>query len=143
MIKLKAYLLLENLDQLKKSKYGFFVCSVILDWYLFQLIRFLKPDSNWFNSFTLSWAEKVTSGTKSFVSIIVNVGSWFAARPATKKQCFVPVNLRLISQLIYSAYSTLCTHIVLYAMYPLPPNILQLLTFFGHGVAGTLCPRNV
>ena len=45
MIKQKAYLLLENLDQLKNLKIGFCTCSVILDWYLFQLIILLKTDS--------------------------------------------------------------------------------------------------
>ena len=36
---------------------------------MFQLI-FLKPD---FNSFALSWADKVTTGKYSFVSVIGNV----------------------------------------------------------------------
>ena len=38
--------------------------AVTLDWYLFQLTVLLKPDSNsnCFNSFTLSWVDKVTTG---------------------------------------------------------------------------------
>ena len=63
MIKQKAYLLLENLDQLKLINIGFCVCSVILDWDLFQLIVLLKPTSGCVNSFTLSWVDKVTAGT--------------------------------------------------------------------------------
>ena len=38
------------------------------------------------------------TGTKSFVSVIVSVGSWFAAVSATNKQFFDQVNMRLISQ---------------------------------------------
>ena len=34
----------------------------ILDWFLFQLVVLLKPDSNCFNSFILPWADKVTTG---------------------------------------------------------------------------------
>ena len=74
--------------------------AVILDWYLFQLIALLKPDSNCFNSFTLSWVNKVMARTKTFVLFLLNVGSWFATVSATKKQLFNQVNLRLISQLI-------------------------------------------
>ena len=53
--------------------------AVILDWYLFQLIVLLKPDSNCFNSFTLSWVNKVMARTKTFVSVLLTVGSWFAS----------------------------------------------------------------
>ena len=42
------------------------------DWYLFYLIVLLKPDFNYWNNFALSWADKVTIGTKSFVSVILN-----------------------------------------------------------------------
>ena len=80
--------------------------AVILDWYLFQLIVLLKPDSNCFNSFTLSWVNKVTARTKTFVSVLLTVGSWFAVS-ATKKQLFNQVNLRLISQLINGISSIL------------------------------------
>ena len=37
-------------------------------WYLFQLIVLLKPDFN----FILSWVDKVTTGTWSFVSVTAN-----------------------------------------------------------------------
>ena len=62
--------------------------AVILDWYLFQLIVLLKPDSNCFNSFTLSWVDKVTTGISRFVSVIVNVGSRFAAVSGVKRDFF-------------------------------------------------------
>ena len=42
------------------------------DWYLVQLIVLLKPGFNCWNNFALSWAEKVTTGTKIFVSVILN-----------------------------------------------------------------------
>ena len=48
------------------------------DKYLFQLIVLLKPDFNSVNNFALSWVDKVTNGTWSFVSVILNVTSWFA-----------------------------------------------------------------
>ena len=61
MTKQKVYLLLENLDQLKKSKYLFGTYFAFLDWYLFQLIVLLKIDFDCLNSFTLSWVGKVTT----------------------------------------------------------------------------------
>ena len=71
-----------------------------LDWYLFQLIFILKPDSNCSSSFTLPCVDKVTTGTWPIVSVIVNVGTWFAAVPEMKKQFFEQFYIRLISQLI-------------------------------------------
>ena len=50
-----------------------------LEWYLFQLIVLSKPDSNCFDSLMLSQVNKVTTGTQSFVLVIVNFGTWFAA----------------------------------------------------------------
>ena len=58
------------------------------DWYLFQLTVFLKPDSNCLPGF------KVTTGTKCFVSVIVNAGTGFATVPATKKEIFRPFHLK-------------------------------------------------
>ena len=43
------------------------------DWYLFQLIVLLRPDFNRWSNFALSWVDKVTTGTKSFVSVIANL----------------------------------------------------------------------
>ena len=106
MIKQKAYLLLENLDQLKNLNIVF-VPDVVLDWYLFQLNVLLKPDFNCFNSFTLSWVDEVTTGTLSFVSVTINVGSWSAAVPATKHQLLYQVNIRLISELCNDISSVL------------------------------------
>ena len=94
------------MDQLKNLNIAF-ASAVILDWYLFQLIALLKPDSNCFNSFTLSWVNKVMARIKTFVSVLLNVGSWFATVSATKKQLFNQVNLRLISQLINGISSIL------------------------------------
>ena len=56
-----------KLGSIKNFKYLFCVCPVILDWYLFQLIVLWKSDSNCFNNFTLSWVDKVATGTQSFV----------------------------------------------------------------------------
>ena len=109
MIKQKAHLLLENLDQLKNLNIVF-VPDVVLDWYLFQLnvlLNLLKPDFNCFNSFTLSWVDKVTTGTLSFVSVTINVGSCSAAVPATKHQFLYQVNIRLISELCNGISSVL------------------------------------
>ena len=106
MIKQKAHLLLENLDQLKNLNIVF-VPDVVLDWYLFQLNVLLKPDFNCFNSFTLSWVDEVTTGTLSFVSVTINVGSWSAAVPATKHQLLYQVNIRLISELCNGISSVL------------------------------------
>ena len=66
-----------KLGSIKKSKYWFRAYSVILDGYFFQLIVLSKPDSSCFNNVTLSWVQRVTAGKKSFVSVIVNVSSWF------------------------------------------------------------------
>ena len=106
MIKQKAHLLLENLDQLKNLNIVF-VPDVVLGWYLFQLNVLLKPDFNCFNSFTLSWVDKVTTGTLSFVSVTINVGSCSAAVPATKHQFLYQVNIRLISELCNDISSVL------------------------------------
>ena len=40
---------------------------------MFQLIVLLKPDFNYWSNFTLSWADKVTTWTQSFVSVILNL----------------------------------------------------------------------
>ena len=62
MIRQKPYLLLEHLDQLKKSEYQFCACDgATLDWYLFQLIVLLKPDFNCLRSYA-SCFDKVTTG---------------------------------------------------------------------------------
>ena len=81
--------------------------DVVLDWYLFQLNVLLKPDFNCFNSFTLSWVDEVTTGTLSFVSVTINVGSCSAAVPATKHQFLYQVNIRLISELCNGISSVL------------------------------------
>ena len=109
MIKQKAHLLLENLDQLKNLNIVF-VPDVVLGWYLFQLNVLLKPDFNCFNSFTIVsivLVDKVTTGTLSFVSVTINFGSWPAAVPATKHQFLYQVNIRLISELCNDISSVL------------------------------------
>ena len=57
-----------KLGSIKKYKYLFCVCFVVLDWYLFQLIVLLKPDSNCLNSFTLSWVESYNWNIKICIS---------------------------------------------------------------------------
>ena len=80
MVKQKVYLLPKPFGLIKKSKYGFGAFNVsIFEWYLFPLIVRLNPDFNCCNSFTLSRANDVTTGTKSFVLVIANVITWFAA----------------------------------------------------------------
>ena len=49
-----------------------------------QLIVLLRPDSNCLSSFTLSWVDRVTTGTYGFVSVTLNFGTRFAAVPAIK-----------------------------------------------------------
>ena len=39
----------------------------------------LNPDFNCCNSFTLSWVDTVTTGTRSFASVIADVAAWFVA----------------------------------------------------------------
>ena len=53
----------------------FCVCFFGFDWYLFQIIVFLKPDFNCWSNIALSWVDKVTAGPKRFVSVIVNLPS--------------------------------------------------------------------
>ena len=60
MIKQKVYLLLGDLDQLRNDTF----CL-----YLFKLIVILKLYFICSNSFPLSWAGKVTAGTKRLVSV--------------------------------------------------------------------------
>ena len=62
-IKTKSLFTSWKLGSIKKSKYLFCACCVTLDWYLFQLINLWRHDSNCFNSFTLSWVDKMTTGT--------------------------------------------------------------------------------
>ena len=63
MIKQRAHLFSTSLDQLSKLNIGFVLT-------LFQLIVFLKPDFTSCNSFTLPLVDKVTKGTRSFVSLV-------------------------------------------------------------------------
>ena len=59
---------------LTKWFYYLFCANVFgSDWYLFQLIDFLKPDYNCWSNFALSWVDKVTTGIQSFLSVIVNL----------------------------------------------------------------------
>ena len=51
------------------------LCAYVFrsDWYLFQLIVLLKLDFNCWSNFGLSWVDKVTTGTYSFVSVIASL----------------------------------------------------------------------
>ena len=96
MIKQKFYLLLENLDQLS-------YLNIVLFPVLFQVVLLSKPDFNFCNSLALSWVDKVTTGTKSFESLILNVGTWFYEtiyKTFIIKKFAYQVRTRLISQLI-------------------------------------------
>ena len=53
----------------KWFKYWFRAYVSGSDWYLFQLIVILKPGFNCWSNFALSWVDKVTIGTSSFVSV--------------------------------------------------------------------------
>ena len=59
------------------TRFKYLFCAYVFgfDWYLFQLIVRLKPDFNWWSNFALSCVDRVTNGTKSFVSVIVNLPS--------------------------------------------------------------------
>ena len=77
------------------------ILSVLLlftfDWYLLRLIVLLKPDYNCCNSFALSWVGKITTRTRSVVSVIANFST-----PAESviTQVDEQVRMRLVSQLI-------------------------------------------
>ena len=59
----------------------------------------MNPDFNCCNIFPLSPADKVTTGSWSFVSVIANVVPWFAAAFGITKFS-EQVRMRLISPLI-------------------------------------------
>ena len=67
------------------------------DWYLFQLIVLLKPDFNCWSNYALSWVDNVTTGTKSFVSVIANL---IAPVELVITQADDQVKMRLTSKLI-------------------------------------------
>ena len=69
----------------------------MFDSYLFQLIVFLKPDFNCRSNFALSCVNKVTTGTLSFVSVILNFP---APVELVITQSLDHVKIRLTSQLI-------------------------------------------
>ena len=64
---------------------------------MFQLLVLLKPDFNCWSNFALSWVDKVTTGTWSFVSVISNF-----VFPVTEELTQVDdhVKTRFTSQLI-------------------------------------------
>ena len=55
--------------------FRYLFCAYVFgsDWYLLQLIILLKPDFNYSSTFASSWVDKVTTGTYSFVSVILNL----------------------------------------------------------------------
>ena len=59
----KSLFTLWKLGSTKWFKYWF--CTYVFgsDWYLFQLIVYLKPHFNFWSSFVLSWVDKVTTGS--------------------------------------------------------------------------------
>ena len=83
-----------SLDQ---SKYKFGLSRDILDWYLFQLIVCLSSNFNCCSNVVLSWVDKLTTRTKSFVSIIAK---FVALLPSEFTQFSDQVRIILMSQLI-------------------------------------------
>ena len=61
------------MDQLSNLNNDLDFSVDFFDWYLFHLIVLFKPSFNCSSSFVLSWVDKVTTGTKIFVSVIANV----------------------------------------------------------------------
>ena len=55
----------------------------------------------------MSWVDKVTTGTKSSVSVVASVPSWFATAVESITQFAYQVKIRLISQLIEGISSVL------------------------------------
>ena len=88
------------MNQLSNLSMGLALVFVTFDWYLFQSIFLLKPGYNCCNSFALSWVDKVTNGTQSFVSVIENVAPWFATAVETITQFADQVKIIFIAQFI-------------------------------------------
>ena len=86
MIKQKSLFIPWKLGSIRQSKYWFCLSVDVFDWDLFQLIVPLKSDFNRSSSFVLSWVDKVTTGTKSFASVVENVAPWFATSVASIMQ---------------------------------------------------------
>ena len=83
------------------------VWLVISDLYLFYLIVLLNPDFNCSKKLLSSFVDKVTTGTYSFVSVILNVAfvgllisgnCGFSSVP-------VPINLSLVTLLVNTQFS--------------------------------------
>ena len=64
---------------------------------MFQLIVLLKPDFHCWSNYALSWVDNVTTGTKSFVSVIANL---IAPVELVITQVDDQVKMRLTSKLI-------------------------------------------
>ena len=75
--KIKSLFTRLKLGSNKKSKYGIGAWIVTFDLLLlesfFTLVAYLKPNFNCCNSFAISWVDKVTTRTQSFISVIANV----------------------------------------------------------------------
>ena len=70
-------------------------------WFIFIPVNHsFKPDFNCSSSFILPWVDKVTIWTWSFVSVIVNSGSWVSIGLPIIKHLLDQVRIRLISQLV-------------------------------------------
>ena len=68
------------------------LCFYFYFWLIFIGVVFLKPDFNCYNSFALSWVDKVTTWTQSFVSVIANVVAWFVVVPDDAIQLRMKMN---------------------------------------------------
>ena len=98
--KRKSLLTPWKLGSIKWFKFGLWSNTSGFDTYLVQLIVLLKPDFNYGNNFASSWVDKVTTGTKRLVSVIVNVVFWFAILVLIIAQFADHVKISLTSQLI-------------------------------------------
>ena len=84
----------------------------------------LKPDVNCWNNFALSWVDRVTTGTKTFISVILNL-----ALPVELviKQVDYPAKKILTSQLVNRISRVLqkllkyCNGTIILTSYVLPP----------------------
>ena len=89
--KTKYLFTLWELGSIRKSNHPFCTWFVVLEW-----ILIVKIDFNCLGSFTLSSVDKVTTGAWSFVSVILNSGSWTTAVPVTKIHLSDHFNWKLI-----------------------------------------------
>ena len=96
-----------------KYLYSFVICFILLfALYSFQCNYLLNPLLRSFNSFPLSFADKVTTGTYDFLFLIVKIklselASSFSVPVEAKTQCLVHLTFNSTLQLINGIWSDL------------------------------------